>query len=150
MKVNQMLLTTFVSLFALAGSLFAADDWMTDMEAALERGAKEGKPLFVEFTGSDWCPPCKMMAKEVFSKEEFLEAAKKDFILVKIDVPKGDKELSERNQKVVKKYKVKGFPTVLLLESDEREIGRMQASRFNTVKKMLAELKRQLRIKDMF
>lgn len=106
--------------------------------------------MLVEFTGSDWCPPCIMMGKAVFSKKEFLDNASKKFILVKIDIPKSDEALTAKNQEVMKQYKVQGVPTVLLLDGDNREFARIPAARFNTVEKFLAELERQLERKDMF
>ena len=131
-------------------SLFAGEGWMINVEAAKKVAKKENKSIFIEFTGSDWCPPCMMMDKEVFSKKEFVSAAQKDFVLVKIDVPRGDKALAEKNEKVVRKYNVRGFPTVVLLDSDGEEFSRFVASRYNSVEKMLGELRKQLRTKEMF
>ncbi|MED5278251.1 MAG: thioredoxin family protein, partial [Verrucomicrobiota bacterium] len=36
----------------------AADGWLVDFEKAKAQAAKEGKSILMEFTGSDWCPPC--------------------------------------------------------------------------------------------
>jgi thioredoxin-related protein len=69
---------------------------------------------------------------------------------VKIDIPNSDKELKAKNQKVLEKYKVSGVPTVILLDPKGKEFSRFTASKFNSVDKMLAELKQQLRRKDMF
>ena len=76
----------------------APKGWETDVDAALALAAKENKSVMLEFTGSDWCPPCIMMGKKVFSKEEFVKAASKDYVLVHLDFPKKDKELAEKNQ----------------------------------------------------
>ena len=54
-----------------------------------------------------------MMEKNVFSKDAFKSGAEKDFILVKIDIPNGDKKLKAKNQKVLEKYHVSGVPTVV-------------------------------------
>lgn len=94
--------------------------WTTDFEAAKARANKEGKSLLVDFTGSDWCPPCKKLYSEIFSKSSFIKEASKDFILVELDFPRKTKisdELKEKNEKLAKKYKVRGFPTVLLMDS---------------------------------
>ena len=32
--------------------------WLVDFAKAKAQCAKEGKPILMEFTGSDWCPPC--------------------------------------------------------------------------------------------
>ena len=36
---------------------------------ALAKAKAEKKNVLVEFTGSDWCPPCIAMRKNVFSKK---------------------------------------------------------------------------------
>lgn len=122
---------------------------MTDVDAALAKAKKEKKPVMVEFTGSDWCPPCIMMHKKVFSKKAFTDGASKKYILVKIDIPKADKALYKKNQKVLKKYKVSGVPTVLLFGDNGKEFSRFSASQFPTVKGFLAQLDTALEKKDM-
>ncbi|MEO1856198.1 MAG: thioredoxin domain-containing protein [Rubritalea sp.] len=149
-SIKNIFLSALVTLVVTATSLFAGEGWVADIDEAKKLSKKENKPLFVEFTGSDWCPPCIMMEKEVFSKEAFKSGAQKDFILVKIDIPNGDKKLKKKNQKVLQKYNVSGVPTILLLDSEGVEFSRFTASQFNSVEKMLSELKRQLRIKNMF
>ena len=122
---------------------------MTNVDDALAKGKKDKKPVLVEFTGSDWCPPCIMMHKKVFSKKEFVSKASEKFILVKIDIPKADKKLSEKNQKVLQKYKVQGVPTVVLFGEDGKEFNRFTASQFPDVSKFLAHLDSALEQKDM-
>jgi thiol:disulfide interchange protein len=61
----------------LALSALAAPEWLTDLDAAKAQGVKEGKPVLVDFTGSDWCPPCKALHKNVFMSEEFAAEASK-------------------------------------------------------------------------
>ena len=43
----------------LAGSSFADEGWLVDFEKAKVQAVKEGKPILMEFTGSDWCPPAR-------------------------------------------------------------------------------------------
>lgn len=150
MKLRNTFFAIAVSLVASVSSTLAAEGWLKSIPKAQELSKETKKPIFVEFTGSDWCPPCIMMDKNVFSKEAFLSGAQKDFILVKIDIPQGDPELSAKNEKVLDAYNVMGVPTVLLLDAEGKEFSRFSASQFNTVDKMLRELERQLRIKDMF
>ncbi|MGJ8673081.1 thioredoxin family protein [Rubritalea sp.] len=150
MKQRITFLTVAISLLVSVSSVFAGEAWLKSIPEARELSEKTKKPIFVEFTGSDWCPPCIMMDQNVFSKEAFLSEAGKNYILVKIDIPQGDKALTKKNEKVLEKYNISGVPTVLLMDADGKEFSRFNASQFNTVEKMLAELERQLRIKDMF
>jgi thioredoxin-related protein len=151
MKAITQLATFALSATALVSTSFASvpEGWSTDLDAAIKEAKQEDKAVLVEFTGSDWCPPCIAMRKNVFTKKEFIEAASKDFVLVELDFPRGNPELKEKNQPLAKKYKIEGFPTVILLDSDGEEFARFFASRYPTTEKFLAHLKESLEKKDM-
>ncbi len=114
-------------LLAATSSLHAADLWTTDFKSAMTRAAAEKKPVLLEFTGSDWCPPCKMMAAQIFDTPGFEEFAKKSLIPVKLDYPRSkpqSEELKTQNTELAAKYGVNGFPTIILLSSEGAELGR--------------------------
>lgn len=146
MKAITWLASVTVST-ALASVAFAAtpEGWTTDLEKALEDAKKEKKAVLVEFTGSDWCPPCIAMRKNVFSKKEFVEGASKNFILVELDFPNGDPALKEKNQPYAEKYAIEGFPTVVLLDSEGKEFNRFFASEYPKVDSFLAHLGESLK-----
>lgn len=151
MKAVTWLAAITMNLAAVSSPAFAntLEGWSTDVEAAVAQAKKENKAVLVEFTGSDWCPPCIMMRKNVFSKKEFVEKASKDYVLVEIDVPKKDKELAARNQIVAEKYKIDGFPTVILLNKEGKEFTRFYASEYPETDKFLGHLKASLDKKDL-
>lgn len=144
MKTFNLLLTF---LLLSVTSAFAAEGWTTDYEAAFKKAKKEKKVVLLEFTGSDWCLPCIEMRKDVFSKKEFLEGASKDFVLVEIDLPSGNKALKKKNIPYVQKHKVEVFPTIILLDGDKKEFHRFKAKDYPTTKKFLAHLKASLKKK---
>ena len=149
MKTITQLITVTFALLALSGSALAKGPWMTNVDDALAKGKQANKPVLVEFTGSDWCPPCIMMHDKVFSKKDFVKKASAKFILVKIDIPKADKELSKKNQEVLKKYKVQGVPTVVLFDAKGKEFDRFTASKYPSVSEFLAHLDSALEKKKM-
>ena len=149
MKAIKQLLTTAFALILFSGAVEARNGWMDDVDKAFAKAKKENKAVMVEFTGSDWCHWCKVMEKQVFSKKSFNKEAAKNFILVSIDLPKGDKKLRAKNKPVVKKYGVKGWPTVILFGADGKEFNRFPGAQFQTVKKFLAHLNLELEKKDM-
>jgi len=149
MKTIKTFITATLALFVLSSAAMAGGGWMTDVDAALAKAKTSKKPVLVEFTGSDWCPPCMMMHEKVFSKKEFMSKASAKFILVKIDIPKADKELYAKNQLVLKKYKVRGVPTVILFDSKGVEFDRFTASQYNSVSKFLGHLDKALEKKEM-
>ena len=95
-------------------------DWQTDYGKALGMAKAQNKRLLLSFTGSDWCPPCIALRKQVFSRPEFRAYAQKNLILVEADFPKRKKqpaELRGQNEKLAVRYGIeeKGFPTIVLL-----------------------------------
>ena len=44
--------------------------------------------LLIEFTGSDWCPPCIMLGRQVFSQPEFKDYAAQHLVLLEVDFPR--------------------------------------------------------------
>ena len=141
--------TVFALLTIAIASVAHAGDFLTDFETAKKKAVKDNKPLLVKFTGSDWCPPCMMMSKKVFSKKEFVEGASKDFVLVHLDFPKGDPELKKKNQPYAEKYKIEGIPTVILLDSEGKEFDRFFASEYPDIDNFLAHLKDSLEKKEL-
>lgn len=118
-----------LSLLALVAVAPAADSWYTtDYQAALEQAAKENKPVFLEFTGTKWCPPCQMMERDTFDKKAFQEFAKKNLVSVKIDVmPDGRSVVAsaqKQNAELLSKYQIQAFPTFVLLNPQGKEIAR--------------------------
>ena len=150
MKLLKKVVATVLSTFAFVGACHAnLAGWSTDLDAAMEKAKKEKKSILVEFTGSDWCPPCIAMRTNVFSKKELVDAASKDFILVELDFPKADKAVAKKNQPWAKKFEIEGYPTVILLDHEGKEFTRFFASEHPTTEKFLAHLAASLEKKDL-
>jgi thiol:disulfide interchange protein len=132
MKAITWLASMSVGVVALTSTAFSTEleGWSTDLEKAFVKAKAEKKSVLVEFTGSDWCPPCIAMRKNVFSKKEFVEGASKKYILVELDFPKGDKAVEEKNRPYGEKYKIEGYPTVILFTPEGKEFTRFFASEF--------------------
>lgn len=125
--ILKLLLFTVLSIFcAIQGSATSNLNWHSDMEKARQLAADNNKYLLLDFTGSDWCPWCIKLDDKVFSTPEFAEFAAEKLVLVKIDFPK-KKQLSQKqalaNQKLAQKYAVRGFPTVIILNSRGERVG---------------------------
>lgn len=92
--------------------------WETDFTAAKKSAKEEEKPLFLFFTGSDWCPYCLRFKDQILDQTSFAEMVSDKFIFVELDFPKSKElppELVKQNQKLKKKYRIQGFPTVIIL-----------------------------------
>jgi len=151
MKAITWLASVTVSVAALTATAFATtpEGWTTDLDKALEKAKAEKKSVLVEFTGSDWCPPCIAMRKNVFSKKEFVDAAAKKYILVELDFPKGDQALADKNEPMAKKYNIEGFPTVILMTPEGKEFNRFYASEFPQIDTFLEHITKALEKKGL-
>lgn len=113
-------------LFALP--LFAQEAaWLTKYEEAKELAKKENKLILADFTGSDWCGWCIKLKEEVFSKPEFATWAKDKVVLLELDFPRKTElpaELKEQNEKLKKEFKISGYPTIVFLDGNGKELGR--------------------------
>ena len=113
-------------LFA-TSAVFAEDSWITDLPKAMEQAKSEKKMVLLDFTGSDWCPPCKNLHKTVLLSEEFSKFAKDNLVLVELDFPKSkpqSDEIKAANKELSKKYGIKGFPTIIVLDGKGKELFR--------------------------
>src|SRR5512141_2794027 len=102
--------------------------WLTDLPKAQEKAKAENKLVMLDFTGSDWCGWCIKLNKEVFSKPEFAEYASKNLVLMEGDFSRAKKqsaELKKANAALQQKYKVEGYPTIIVLNSDGKKVGEL-------------------------
>ncbi|MCK5835454.1 MAG: thioredoxin family protein [Lentisphaeria bacterium] len=102
--------------------------WMTDFAAATKLAKKQNKPIFIDFSGSDWCHWCVKLDEEVFHKQEFIKYANENLILFMADFPRSKPQtagIKKQNQELMKKYGVRGFPTIILLNSDAKKVGQL-------------------------
>ncbi len=109
-------------------------NWRTNFEEAKKIAKKKNKPILVFFTGSDWCGPCKMLQHDFFNTDEFKQLVKKDVILYEADFPRRTDiitpEQKQVNFKLQGKYGVRGYPTILFLDSDAKEVKRLAGYSF--------------------
>ena len=102
--------------------------WKTDYEAALTQAQAEGKQVFLLFTGSDWCVWCKRLDQEILATSEFKDYAAGKLILVKLDFPKStpqSDELKAQNKQLAQQNNIRGYPTVVVLDSSGKRIGNL-------------------------
>ena len=106
----------------------AVGAWNDDYEKALAQAKADKKMVLMDFTGSDWCGACMQLDKEVFSKNEFKDYAKENLVLLEVDFPMSKqqtKQLKEQNEKLQSQFAIKGYPTIIVLNSEGKKVGEM-------------------------
>lgn len=102
-------------------------DWGTDYNAALAQAKAQKKLVLLDFTGSDWCGYCKLLDKEVLSQQAFKDFADKNYVGVTLDYPHEKAQsdaVKQQNDDLAKKFNIEGFPTLIVVDPDGKEIGR--------------------------
>ena len=126
----------------------AAEGWLVDFEKAKAQAAKEEKSILMEFTGSDWCPPCKALAKNVLTQDVFKTEMPKNFVLLKLDSPrdksKQTPEEIEQYKVLSAKYGIQGVPTIFLADAKGRPYYQTVGYSGDPADKYVANLKEQL------
>jgi hypothetical protein len=89
------------------------------------RPRKQARPPRLH--GSDWCGWCKRIDAKVLTQKPFLDYARDQLVLLRVDFPRGFK-LPEatrlQNDTLSERYQVSGYPTLVLIDSNGREIAR--------------------------
>ena len=93
----------------------AASDAQVD--AAFAAARDEHKPVFM-YWGAKWCPPCNHVKATLFNRQDFIERSRA-FVPVYVD---GD---SPGAQKIGARFKVSGYPTMVLFNADGKEVTRL-------------------------
>ena len=93
----------------------AAND--AEIDAAFASARSENKPVFV-YWGAKWCPPCNQVKATLFNRQDFIERSRA-FVPVYVD---GD---SPGAQKIGARFKVSGYPTMVLFTPQGQEVTRL-------------------------
>jgi thioredoxin-related protein len=132
MKINSVSrgLSAVIATFVLSATAMlagAADsDWTESFKEAQAAAKSSGKPILVNFTGSDWCPWCIKLEKEIFASDDFKKWASANVVLMTADFPHKHQaaDLKQQNSALAAKFTITGYPTVVFMDAEETELGR--------------------------
>lgn len=108
--------------------------WLSDYELAKKQADLHDRPILVLFTGSDWCPPCIAFERGIASDPRFREFAAANLILFKADFPRSfalSPAVKAQNEALAREFGVRGFPTILAVNSEGKHLGTLDRSEAN-------------------
>jgi len=82
------------------------------------------RPKVILFTGLQWCPPCQHLERYVINSSEWGALARDEVAFQKVNVPRDSHLLRKSDRELLTKYAVSSYPTMVVLDSDGRELGR--------------------------
>jgi thiol-disulfide isomerase/thioredoxin len=103
----------------------AAVEWVrpaavSEVDAAFARAQAASQPVFLFWTAT-WCPPCNQVKSTIFTRPEFI-AKSRAFVPIYVDAD------SPSGQALGERYRVRGYPTMVLLDGSGRELTRLAGS----------------------
>ena len=110
----------------------AAEVWLESFDAALAEAADKKVPVLVRFTAS-WCNPCRMMDARVWPDARVKAAIAERAVPLLIDIDE------DANAEVLRRYGVRGVPTLLLVSANGDELAR---GGFMSAEKVVAFLRK--------
>lgn len=83
-------------------------------DEAITAAKAENKMVFIDFY-TDWCGPCKKMARDVFPQQAVGEYMNSRFVCIKLNAEKEGKDLAAR-------YKVQAYPTFVVTDTNRKVV----------------------------
>ncbi|MFI3303127.1 MAG: thioredoxin family protein [Rikenellaceae bacterium] len=133
-------LTTTLALLLAVGTLSAQVDFHAGSTTELYKRAKSAEKLIFMDLYATWCPPCKMMERDVFSREDVGNFMNENFINAKYNI---DEEVGKQ---FANQYEVRSIPTYLIFDESGKLVGRMMGGMkpeefISNMKKILEQAK---------
>jgi protein disulfide-isomerase len=103
-----------------------SDDTNFPRSSALAKSTN--RPLLLAFLGTDWSISSLKLDREIFDQAEFSDNSNYNFVLCKLhfyQTQERSPEVIRQNEELATKFKVREFPTVVVLSPEGRELGRL-------------------------
>ena len=90
-------------------------------DAVREMAIKEGKLVFIDLYAS-WCPPCRMMERQVFSRKDVEQFMSERFVAAKYDTDE------KTGRELMNRYGNGAIPLYLIFDTKGELLGRIQGA----------------------
>lgn len=110
MKIKVILFMFFLTGIAWAAHAQGIQFQKGSFEQTVQEAGRLDKLIFIDFY-TEWCGPCKILAKNVFTREDVGTYFNENFVCCQLDAEKEGRELA-------RKYAVEAYPTLLFIDAE--------------------------------
>ena len=106
---------TYVQSYLGKQALQATGLTLNTLDQALVEAQRSNKMVLADMSAI-WCPTCRKLDKLVFSDNDVQAIIEQGFVFARIEYE------SKQGEEFMQKYRVRGFPTLLILDSDGEKL----------------------------
>lgn len=126
----------------LVSTSLSAQTWKTDLNEALREAGGSGKNVLLFFSVSDACDICRRLDHDIFQSQEFLDYAKDNLVLVKLDFKNQASHDKADQLLIVEKYNKDGFfPWVVIVNANQKVVGKLPMYEDQNIRQYLSQIK---------
>jgi thioredoxin-related protein len=94
-------------------------NWTKNYSDAVELAQSTSKPILILFTGTNWCPACMKLEREVLKNSEFVQGVGQKFVFLKAEFPDYSEKgmLNSPYKPLFDRYKIDVFPTIVVVDA---------------------------------
>ena len=115
--------------------------WDKNPSRAISKAKALNRPLLIMFSALEWNETSHALINEVFQTKEFNDFANEHLILTYLDYPQSKLDTPDILRSMRDHYNIRGFPSVLLLNSRGKEVHRIRGFVSGQKENYLKELK---------
>ena len=95
-------------------------EWIPYDQSVIAQAPEAKRPVILEFY-ADWCAPCRIMERDVFTDPEIIKLSRK-FVTVRADLTK----VRPFHDELMDRYQIRGIPAVVFINSEGKEVERLR------------------------
>ena len=118
---QKVLLILLIPLVAIAGVWFgmahAAPELPASLAPVVDKAKKQGRKLVLLLTGSDWCPACQQLEKDILTTPEWKTFISGEVLLEVFDYPADRTAPTPAHEDLRKLRGFRGYPTFVVSDA---------------------------------